>query len=196
MTDLAQLKEQAKSGLLDQAVRSDLADKVRARTSPLYELTDIVGWAGVGGPLQVEVSAMESLLSYRQDSMVPGLALTILVVRWGFARRYADVIRDFLYGPSWDLEGSAQLAGATSAGILLEESLDAGIVQSLLSIVRDANQLSGTRAAAYAALARGKGIGVREQLALALSCPAPNVQDDEVIEWASTAAAKHSMPNG
>jgi hypothetical protein len=179
------MRAAAKDGTLDHDTRVWVIQSLRLREGPLYELIDIAGWMAMSlGPSQEEINAIAPFLDYRIDTMIPGLALTVLVGRWGLGRNYSDRILEFLDGPKWDLEGSAKLAAATVAGQLLESCTDPALLRKMLKIVEDSDELSGTREAAYFGLARAKGIGVTEQVRLGMRLPSTSLDADEVVEWA------------
>jgi hypothetical protein len=122
--DLNHLKQIAKVGRVDRALRQQVFANLKQDTGPLYELLDTAGWiAAHNGPSDEELAIVESFLDFKQDTMIPALALMVLCVRWGLDDRYADRIKQFL-DASIDPEGAMHLAGATSAGKLLRRCLD------------------------------------------------------------------------
>lgn len=184
MKDIASLRERARTGLITDTERRSIASAIQRSESPLYELVDISGWAAASsGPTSDEIVALESALKNRQDSMVPGLALTILAIRWGLADRYKAVIEEFLGSPAWDLEGNAQLAAINAVPRLHLSDERPRIVQRLLSIFRDSRSLPGTRQAAYSALAALKGMSLVRQINSRLATPNSDSTNDEVLKW-------------
>jgi hypothetical protein len=116
--------------------------------------------------------------------MIPGLVLTMLSVRLGLDQRYADRIKQFLDARR-DPEGTMHLAGATAASKLLARGVDREIVASLLRIAGDFEELTGTRDAAYSALASAYGVKIVDQIKNRRRRPETEARD-EILDWAKS----------
>lgn len=125
-------------------------------------------------------SLVEKILMDENDPLNTRVALQVLCFYWGFVKDYSDMIKKFVNGVDWDIDGDAMNAAISLASIYLRNYEDLELFSLIYNIYIDKNRDDNIRRWAYEALARAIGFEIKEIIIDIkkqdpLSNPNPNV---------------------
>lgn len=139
-------------------------ERARREGSPhLYTLVHILGRAF---DAETHAEVVAPLVDYRDDTMVAGIALTILADWWGRGEEWLPVLRRSVAGQEWDAGDNVQLVACAVSGGYLRERSDPALLGSLLSVAESEAGKPVVAKAAREEVARALGHSQRERLGM------------------------------
>lgn len=182
---LEQLIAMIERGMLPSNRLDELNTVLRKKGDAAYRLLGAID-SYSDAPFNAETKSITAeLLRERDDPMLAGRALHVLVGAWGLHAEYRSEILSAIKGLDWDDTSDYKLAAVFCAGFFLSKTMDKEILEAVLERLQDSTELGGTREAARDAILRAMGKDSKELVRMSVRLDSSYIaNEDEPVVWA------------